>query len=237
MIHETDDALRRLLRARALPEGVAEVVFDAPTREWAARRNAPTVNAYLYDIREEVARRERGATAVRDASGTVRRRRQPLRWFRLSYLLTAWTKRTEDEHRLLSAVLTGLLPQETLPSEYLDGTLGDLDIAVPLTVGVPPAESRSIADIWSALGGELKPSLEVVVVAPMPVSASYPVAPPVLEPMVALVHDLGSESAHEEGRTATSGRASRDGHATDVEDGGTGRARTSTRRPKRERPR
>ncbi|MFE1854304.1 DUF4255 domain-containing protein [Streptomyces sp. NPDC059489] len=190
MIHEIDEALRRLMRAQALPAGAAEVVFDAPTREWAARRNAPTVDAYLYDIREEVARRERGAMALRDATGTVTRRRQPPRWFRLSYLLTAWTKRTEDEHRLLSAVLTGLLPHEALPAEYLEGPLADLRPAIPLTIGVPPAESRSIADIWSALGGELKPSLEVVVVAPMPVSPDYQVAPPVLEPTVAVVHDL-----------------------------------------------
>ncbi|MER5431797.1 DUF4255 domain-containing protein [Streptomyces sp. NPDC002588] len=192
MIHEIDEALRRLLSARALPGGMAEVVFDSPTRDWAARRNAPTVDAYLYDIREEVARRERGAMALRDSAGLVTGRRQPPRWFRLSYLVTAWTKRTEDEHRLLSAVLAGLLPYEVLPAGYLEGTLPGLGVAIPLTVGVPPAESRSIADIWSALGGELKPSLEVVVVAPMPVSPDYQVAPPVLEPAVVRVHDIAN---------------------------------------------
>ncbi|WP_329264914.1 DUF4255 domain-containing protein [Streptomyces sp. NBC_01478] len=193
MIHEIDEALRGLLRAQALPGGVAEVVFDAPTRDWAARRNVPTVDAYLYDIREEVARRERGAMALRDAAGTVTERRQPPRWFRLSYLVTAWTKRTEDEHRLLSAVLAGLLPYEVLPAEHLEGSnLLGLGAAIPLTIGVPPAESRSIADIWSALGGELKPSLEVVVIAPVSVSPDYKVAPPVLEPTVAQVHDIAN---------------------------------------------
>ncbi|MFI6621829.1 DUF4255 domain-containing protein [Streptomyces sp. NPDC050528] len=202
MIHEIDEALRRLLRARALPGGVAEVVFDAPTRDWAARRNAPTVDAYLYDIREEVARRERGAMALRDAAGTVTERRQPPRWFRLSYLVTAWTKRAEDEHRLLSAVLAGLLPYEVLPAEHLaGGTLLALGAAIPLTVGVPPAESRSIADIWSALGGELKPSLDVVVIAPVPVSPDYKVAPPVLEPAVAQLHDLADGSLSGDGST------------------------------------
>ncbi|MET7478639.1 DUF4255 domain-containing protein [Streptomyces sp. NPDC005648] len=201
MIHEIDEALRRLLSAQALPGGVAEVVFDAPTRDWAARRNTPTVDAYLYDIREEVARRERGAMALRDADGAVRERRQPPRWFRLSYLVTAWTKRTEDEHRLLSAVLAGLLPYEVLPAEHLEGsTLLVLGAAIPLTVGVPPAESRSIADIWSALGGELKPSLEVVVVAPVPVSPDYKVAPPVLEPTVAQVRDIAN--SHDPGGTS-----------------------------------
>ena len=31
------------------------------------------------------------------------------RWFKLSYLVTAWTQRPEDEHRLLSALLGALI--------------------------------------------------------------------------------------------------------------------------------
>jgi hypothetical protein len=48
-----------------------------------------------------------------------------------------------------------------------------------MTVAAPPAESRSLADLWSALGGELKPSLDLVVIAPFLVSPEYPVGPPV----------------------------------------------------------
>lgn len=70
MIHEIDEALRGLLA----PAVTGDVAFEAPTRDWAARRNAPTLNAYLYDIREDVARRERGAYAERDAQGIVTRR-------------------------------------------------------------------------------------------------------------------------------------------------------------------
>ncbi|MEV0090286.1 DUF4255 domain-containing protein [Streptomyces sp. NPDC050738] len=181
MIHEIDEALRRVLRGGALPEGTGEVVFETPTRDWAARRNTPTLNAYLYDIREDVDRRERGAYAERDARGVVVRRRQPPRWFRLSYLLTAWTARTEDEHRLLSGALACLLPHEFLPVETLPPVLKDLEVLVPMTVAVPPAESRSLADIWSALGGDLKPSLDVVITTPFPVTPVYDVAPPVTE--------------------------------------------------------
>ena len=35
--------------------------------------------------------------------------------------------------------------------------------AVYIDVGQPPSQDRSLADVWSALGGELKPSLDVVV--------------------------------------------------------------------------
>ncbi|MFI5524489.1 DUF4255 domain-containing protein [Streptomyces platensis] len=190
MMHEVDEAIRRVLRGGVLPDGTGDVAFEAPTRDWAARRNAPTLNAYLYDIREDVARRERGTIAERDAGGVVVRRRQPPRWFRLSYLVTAWTTRPEDEHRLLSAALGCLLSHEILPAAALPDALRGLRVSIPLTVAVPPPESRSIADIWSALGGELKPSLDVVVTVPFPVSPSYEVAPPVTEGAVTVVHGI-----------------------------------------------
>lgn len=189
-MHEVDEAMRRVLRGGVLPDGSGDIAFEAPTRDWAARRNAPTLNAYLYDIREEVARRERGAISERDASGVVVRRHQPPRWFRLSYLVTAWTTRPEDEHRLLSAALGCLLSHEMLPVAALPDALRALKASIPLTVAVPPPESRSIADIWSALGGELKPSLDVVLTVPFPVSPSYAVAPPVTEGAVAVVRGL-----------------------------------------------
>ncbi|MET7774332.1 MULTISPECIES: DUF4255 domain-containing protein [Streptomyces] len=181
MIHEVDEVLKGLLRSGALAGSGIEVAFDAPSREWAARRNAPAINAYLYDIREDVRRRERGAMAVRDERGIVLRRRQPPRWFRLSYLVTAWTKQPQDEHRLLSAVLATLLPHEILPPHALPEALAALGLSVPLSVANLHTESRSLAEIWSALGGELKPSLDLVVTAPFPSFPEYDAGPPVTE--------------------------------------------------------
>jgi len=180
MIPEVDEALRRLLGTAARPGSGIEISFEAPTRDWASRRNAPTIDAYLYDIREDLTRRERGALAVRDEHGAVTSRRQPPRHFRLSYLVTAWTKRAEDEHRLLSDVLGRLLTIETLPMGET-GMLASLGYLVPMTVAVPPQESRAVTEMWSALGGDLKPSLDVVVIAPFPVSPEFPAGPPVTE--------------------------------------------------------
>ncbi|MCF3125340.1 DUF4255 domain-containing protein [Streptomyces arenae] len=222
MIHEVDEALRALLRG-ALPEGTGEVVFEAPTRDWAARRNAPTLNSYLYDIREDVARRERGAYAERGPDGTVLRRRQPPRWFRLSYLLTAWTNRPEDEHRLLSAALGTLLSHELLPPDDLPDALAALRATLPLSVAVPPPESRAIADIWSALGGELKPSLDVVITVPFPVSPVYDVAPPVTEGAVVTVRGKNGEPGDARPRmlrtTRQDGGTRQDGTAGQDDDG------------------
>lgn len=181
MIQEVDEALRGLIRREALNGSDVEVVFEAPTRDWAARRNAPTVDVYLYDIREDLGRRQRGLLNEYDEDGHVTARHLPPRHFILSYLLTAWTQRPEDEHRLLAALLACFLRHEKLPDDLLQGSLAEIGLPVPLTVALPPSEDRSLADVWSALGGELKPSLDVQVSAPMSSGQRVEAAPLVRE--------------------------------------------------------
>jgi hypothetical protein len=183
MIPEIDEALSRLLRSRAVPDTGVELSFEAPTRDWAARRTGPAVNTYLYDIREDMSRRAAGLRDIRDERGIATGRRRPIRFFRLSYLVTSWTKRAQDEHRLLASVLACLLRTDTLPVDGSD-VLTRLGVSIPMTVASPPPESRSLADIWSALGGDLKPSLDVVITTPFPFAADEPVAPPVEEAVV-----------------------------------------------------
>jgi len=166
MIPEVDDALRALLREEALADSDVELVLDAPTTEWAARRNAPTVNLYLYDIREDLRWRERGFVDQVENGKVVGRRPAP-RLFKLSYLVTAWTQRPEDEHRLLDTVLRAVLRYSALPPSLLSGTLATSRYRPILTAGLPPPEDRGFADVWSSLGGQLKPSIDLVVTAPL----------------------------------------------------------------------
>jgi hypothetical protein len=182
VIHDVDSALAALIEAEATGTRSVEVVFDAPTKEWAGRRNAPTVDVYLYDIREDLRRRERGLLNEYDDANRIAARHLPPRFFKLSYLVTAWTQRPEDEHRLLSSLLACFLRHECLPSELLSGSLAELGMAVPLTIALPPPEDRSFADVWSALGGELKPSLDLVVSAPTWTGRVYPAATHITEP-------------------------------------------------------
>lgn len=191
MIHEVDDALRELLRTEVLRSGDVDIVLEAPTKEWAARRNAPTVNLYLYDIREDMRRRSRGRLNEYDEQGQIAARHLPPRYFKLSYLLTAWTQRPEDEHRLLSALLMSLLAFDAMPAQVLSGSLREMALPVPLTVALPPPEDRAFADVWTALGGELKPSLDVVVSAPVESGRRMEASPPASEGVVLGV--LGDE--------------------------------------------
>lgn len=181
MIPEVDVALRGLIEREAAAGTEVEVVFDAPTKDWAGRRNVPTIDVYLYDIREDLRRRERGLINEY-AGGYVAARHLPPRHFKLSYLVTAWTQRPEDEHRLLSALLSCFLRHDALPGDLLTGPLAELNLPVPVSVALPPPEDRSFADVWSALGGELKPSLDIVVSAPTDTGQQYVAAPPVVGP-------------------------------------------------------
>lgn len=190
VIQDVDLALRRLVDAEAVGGTDVQIVFDAPTKEWAARRNAPTVDLYLYDIREDLRRRSRGLLNEYDADHALRARAVPPRHFKLSYLVTAWTQRPEDEHRLLTLLLQCFLRHDALPPEVVGGALGELGLPVPMTIALPPPEDRAFADVWSALGGELKPSLDLVVSAPADTGQRYPVGPPTREPMHASVGGL-----------------------------------------------
>jgi Pvc16 N-terminal domain len=182
MIAEVDAALEALVRRDALNGSRVDVSFDAPTKDWVARRNAPTIDLYLYDIREDLPRRQIVMEPVRDpSSGFVTEHRMPARRFRLSYLITCWTQRPEDEHRLLATILRVIARHEIIPRDLVGGSLEDSPYPVILTVGLPPPQDRSIADVWSALGGELKPSLDVVAVAPLNLEWTDPAASPVLE--------------------------------------------------------
>jgi uncharacterized protein DUF4255 len=184
MIQDVDESLRALVKRDALNGSKADIAFDAPNKEWSSRRNTPTVDLYLYDIREDLEQREVMWQDIRgDASNSrlVTERRPPPRRFKLSYLVTAWTQRPEDEHRLLSSLLACFLRHPTMPADALSGVLADASQPILLNIALPPPQDRSISDVWSALGGELKASLDLVVNAPFEVKVAIPAGPPVLE--------------------------------------------------------
>src|SRR2546430_5266634 len=80
MIQDVDESLRALVKRDALNGSKADVASDAPTKEWSSRRNTPTVDRYLYDIREDLEQREVMWEDIRGDSGFVTERRPPA-WF------------------------------------------------------------------------------------------------------------------------------------------------------------
>lgn len=211
VLYDAGESIRELLRSRCAIASEVEIVFEAPTRDWAARRSGPAIDVFLYDIRENLERRANLFENVRDGD-LVTGRVAPTRWFNCSYLITAWTQRPDDEHRLLGQILQGLLTTHALPRDCLRGQLALTEREFFLTLGRPLGSERSISDIWSALGGELKPSLDFVLCVPFEPAALIPVGPPVLE-APSLFFGEGRGPAAKRGKGGKDGVAGKDGEA------------------------
>jgi hypothetical protein len=226
VIPEVDQALRTLIERDAVDPTEVEVDFEAPTKDWASRRTAPTIDVYLYDIREDLRRRERGWVNEYDGN-RLAARHMPPRFFKLSYLVAAWTQRPEDEHRLLASLLSCFLRHESIPVDALTGSLAALGLPVAMTVGLPPPEDRSFADVWTALGGELKPSLDIVVTAPIETGRTFQTGPPVQVPTILRAEGIDGRIPRE-----TAGRrVSVVADGTDGADGADSTKATDTRGP------
>ncbi len=183
MINEVDEAIRSLVKSEVVNGADVEVVFDAPTRDWASRRNKPTIDMYLYDIREDTRRRSAGMIERRNERGIVEERQGLPRFFKLAYLITAWTQRAEDEHRLLSAVLACFLQYDVMPASMLPPLLVDVGYPLGIQIAYPPSEDRQVSDVWSSLGGDLKPSVDLVITLPIQPKRLYEIAQAVMAPM------------------------------------------------------
>jgi len=159
---DLDEALRTLLRRELERHGFegVEIAFDAPATDWSAKLTNPTVNLFLYDMRENVAQSE---TTPRDfrVNGHTFTAPAPLR-LEVTYSVTAWTKAVEDEHRLLSQVLAILFTHVQLPSDLLEGRLAAASQlrAIDTEVGRPKEEK---ADFWTSIGGRYKASIDYAI--------------------------------------------------------------------------
>lgn len=167
MISELDESIRRLLVTQAgFDPAEIDIRFEIPDREWAATISKPTVNCYLYDIHENRQLRGTDWYVEREGLNGSRARRAPWR-IDIAYLITAWTKAVEDEHRLLWHVLATLFRHPIIPTELLQGALIDTEVEIPTSVGQPEGTLRSPGEFWSALDNKLKPSLNYIVTLPL----------------------------------------------------------------------
>jgi hypothetical protein len=160
MLQLLDESIEKFLRAEVRSLADVDVAFEAPDREWGAGLNKPTVNLFLWDLRRNLDQRDSGMELVGDQDGK-RYRRPPLPRVACRYLATVWAPSVDDEHRLLGDLLSALLIAPELPAGHLQGPLADLLPLPSIEVALP--DSNQSPDFWSALGGQLKPGLDVVI--------------------------------------------------------------------------
>jgi len=192
MIADVDASLRSLLRATALHGSDVDVVFDSPTQQWHDHVSGSVVNAHLWEIREDVSRRQNDWEDVRNDEGRVVGRRPPLHRYRLRYLVTAWAANVADEHRLLSSLLTALADEQAIPAEHISGDLLDEGLPVFLTIALPSPGEDAPSDLWTGLGIAPRPALDLVVTAPLPRPVPATVATPVRERRITVAAPNGA---------------------------------------------
>src|ERR671920_805887 len=106
MLADLDETLRSMLKGELERHGFEgiEIAFDAPTREWSGQLSAPAVNLFLYDMRESDDERQSAPTRRRVGDEFIES--PPPLVMEVSYAITAWAQAVEDEHRMLSQVLS-----------------------------------------------------------------------------------------------------------------------------------
>lgn len=177
MLHLLDESFEEFLRAVVpLAKDAVDVSFDAPDRDLRAKVGTrPMVDIYLWDVRRNLAERDAGLELVQGEDGALVRR-APLPRVDCRYLITAWTTDVQDEHSLLGDVLVALLRHPQIEPPHLRGAYSTIR---PLpTLEVAMRESEGSADFWSALGGQLKPGLDVVVTATLDAARPEAAGPP-----------------------------------------------------------
>jgi hypothetical protein len=163
MIAFVDDALKELvMNELSIRNGSIEVAFDQPRREWSSQVNKPTINFYLFDIKENVELRgSEQMFAERRENGNIAIKRNPSR-IDLFYLITCWTRDTQDQHRLLSNVLVALLRNPFLPEAVLPEPLKYQPS--PIRIKIAQGDIlANVTDLWSTMDNEMRPGLRMTV--------------------------------------------------------------------------
>ncbi|AZI58016.1 DUF4255 domain-containing protein [Nakamurella antarctica] len=188
IIPTLDSGLEALVRHElALSESVGDVSFDAPSGTWSAQLNRITVNLFLFGIGRSP-QPPRPAIERPGPDGRIERRPQ-LPMLQVHYLVSAWAGTVQDEHQLIGDLLTCFILNQVLPAQHLPA-----QVAAGIQLAVAPHDNNRAKDVWSTVGGHIKPSFELIVTTAIDALpfADLPTSVARIQAMVAPVPDLAS---------------------------------------------
>ena len=200
MFQEVDAALVALIKDEAIGDADVAIALDVPNRPWFAAVQGLTVNVFLYDVRENAARRDVMYEPVLDETGRIVGRRAPAMRYDLYYLLSVWgTTDPALEHQVMAALLVGLgrhdvFPEARVPEQHRELGLWHLSVA-----------SGGKRMMPGNFGGEMKLQAEVSVTVPLPPRIPLSVGPPVDRPMDIRMAGAGGQREQVQGRPPAPG--------------------------------
>lgn len=175
MIENVDRSLRKLLASElvgvqgAIMLSDRQITFDPPSQLETAPGVVPRLNLFLFDIRENVSRREYGFVRTRkDATAAVESRRSATS-LTLSYLVTVYAGGDfVSEHRLLTDAFATLMRHACIPAEHRVVSPGEEPLGeIVLSVGQPEhALTADPSSLWQGLGASIRPAIGLQVEMP-----------------------------------------------------------------------
>lgn len=177
MIDDLDKSIERLLTQK-LPNKNVEITFDQPNREWSQKLTKPTINFFLYDVRENPTLRQHQWQDVSNKYQKEHPNELKKHWhkrtaFRLDcfYMLTVWGTKVKDQHKLLTECLKVLLRFPILEDIEEDPQKKFLFLEPSLKQSGYEIQARianhdrltNPAEIWSALDNDMRPSIPYII--------------------------------------------------------------------------
>lgn len=161
MIADLDETIKKLIREDLpIKNGEIEVSFDQPKREWSAKMTKPTINFFLFDVRENVQMRRSQFDPVGNGNlqQSIAKMKKAPHYIDCHYMLTTWATEGEDEHRLLTRTLMTLFRYPILPDHLLQGALQHPRSPIQALIARHDKLTNP-AEVWSALDNEMRPSI------------------------------------------------------------------------------
>ena len=184
MFHDLDATLREILDDGGAPAQLqaADKSFEPPNKAFAPA--LPTVNLFLYEVKENRVLRD-PMPIIAQVGGVFVRRIPPLR-VDCTYLITTWSNQpgatgVAEEHQLLGQALAWLSRFPIIPEPFLQGSLAvpPQPFALP-TMVAQMEDGKSAGEFWSALGSVPRPAFHLTVTISMDLGLETPEGPPVV---------------------------------------------------------
>lgn len=156
MLIDLDKTIEKILRDQGkIQRSAIDIEFEMPTSEWSARLSRPTINVWCFDVRENLKLRtmEKGNVSY---NGMTASRAIPPRRMDITYLITAWANKPEDEHQLLWRALATLKAVRLLHPEDCEGDLRLQGRNIPLLVADMSEPKANFTDLWSVVDNQMR---------------------------------------------------------------------------------
>jgi hypothetical protein len=179
MIHDLDATLEKIIYSVGkINKSDVDISFEQPNRDWSARINRPTLNLWAFDMRENSKLRNTTRNIEPSTNGRSTNITMPPKRINISYWVTAWARKIEDEHQLLWRALAALKFTYKISPRDTVGNLRQSTIDIPLQTADMVENPINMSDLWGVLDNSMR--LGFLLIATLELDLGYEVETPLV---------------------------------------------------------